>query len=175
MALDAAGALSDDTDSINRDYLINFILDNKLEGSDAWGYVGYGEDVDTTAMAITALAPYYEDEDYPAVESSVDAAKTWMQAQDFSENPCSISQVICALTALGIDPQTWQENKNMVADLIDYQMADGQFRFDDSADTMTTRQSLAALAAARDYALSETMSISTRILHIMTEILSPYG
>ena len=155
MALDAAGALSDDTDSINRDYLINFILDNKLEGSDAWGYVGYGEDVDTTAMAITALAPYYEDEDYPTVQSSVDVALTWMQAQDFSGNACSISQVIYALTALGIDPQTWQAS-NMVSDLISCQMADGQFEFYGNASDMATYQSLAALAAARDYALNET-------------------
>lgn len=57
-------------------------------------------DIDTTAMAVQALAPYYETN--PAAAEAVDRAVAWLKSQDFND-PESTAQMIVALTALGGD------------------------------------------------------------------------
>ena len=71
-----------------------------------------------------------------------------------SRNPMSISQVIIALTSLGIDPATdgrfQKENGNPVTALIAYQLPDGSFPAkagDEKAGGIATYQAFLALAA----------------------------
>lgn len=75
-----------------------------------WTLAGDTADVDMTAMALTALAAYKEDDE---VKAAVDAALVYLsdaQQEDGGfiswgePNSESCSQVIVALTALGIDP-----------------------------------------------------------------------
>lgn len=56
-------------------------------------------DLDITAMALQALAPYYNQGDAAAIDA-VNRALRWLQTQTFYD-PEGISQLIVALTALG--------------------------------------------------------------------------
>lgn len=172
IALDAAAAPDSSTDSINRDYLISYILDNKIGVNGAWGYSWDGvdyEDIDTTAQMILALAPYYDGD--TDVQSSVDEALEWLAAQDCGSNSSSCSQAICALTALGLDPQDWC-GSNLVQELLSYQLSDGRFSFYGSANAMSTYQALAALAAVKDYLAGGSSDIYQNISYHESEIIT---
>ena len=98
--------------------IIEFLLDSQ-DQSGAWGYDfgGFMADVDYTAMTITALAPYY-----PAggveIVAAVDAALLWLAGEQNADGTFddawgggasanSTAQVIIALCALGLDPDTY--------------------------------------------------------------------
>lgn len=75
-----------------------------------WALMGDESDVDMTAMALTALAPYKDDVE---VKAAVDAALAYLSDAQQDDggfmgwgtaNSESCAQVIVALTALGIDP-----------------------------------------------------------------------
>lgn len=102
--------------------LINGILDAELEAG-GWNYyksytdeetgetISVSADVDLTGMAIQALAPYYKKNE--KVTAAVDRAlKVLSDIQDNSGmykgydgklSSCSTAQVVCALSALGMD------------------------------------------------------------------------
>lgn len=102
--------------------LINGILDAELEAG-GWNYyksytdeetgetISVSADVDLTGMAIQALAPYYKKNE--KVTEAVDRALTVLsEIQDNSGmykgydgklSSCSTAQVVCALSALGMD------------------------------------------------------------------------
>ncbi|MCR4842090.1 MAG: hypothetical protein K5840_02385 [Eubacterium sp.] len=101
--------------------MIDFILDNTVTGTDGtgWAIMGTSPDVDMTAMAITALAPYYGEDGYEDVTEAIDSALDFLsgvQCDDgafmglsgstYQENCESSAQVVTALCALGIDPDT---------------------------------------------------------------------
>ncbi len=96
-----------------RNKLIKDILDKEInEEGWSWGFTD-GADIDMTAMVIQALSPYYNDRN--DVKTAVDRAIDWLGKvqKDHggfeswgSNSPESISQVILALTELGIDPHT---------------------------------------------------------------------
>ena len=97
---------------VTREKLVQAILDAQLSGG-GWALAGTVGDPDMTGMALQALAPYYGSN--AAVTTAVDKALTWLtgiQAKDgtftCSEGVTSesLSQVITALTALGINPET---------------------------------------------------------------------
>lgn len=78
-----------------------------------WAIMGENGDVDITAMTVQALAPHYEEN--PEVKEAVDKALRFLsehqlETGDYSSygvpNPESTSQVITALSSLGIDCQT---------------------------------------------------------------------
>jgi len=58
-------------------------------------------DIDITAMALQALAPYYH-RNAPFAVDAIEKALTWLFAQDF-DNAESTAQMIVALTTLGFD------------------------------------------------------------------------
>ncbi len=99
-----------------RQLLIDKILELELDGGGWTFYVypGATADVDLTAMALQALAPYYASNS--AAKAAVDrglALLSSMQNEDGvfpsawgDPSAESVSQVITALTALGLDPQT---------------------------------------------------------------------
>lgn len=133
-----------------RDKYIAYILENQLcnggfpisQGSDA--------NIDTTAMAITALSNYIKQDE---VKSAIDNALMYI-----SDNPDSITssenvcQIIVALTSIGISPadaRFIENGKTLVDKLFEYSVSNGSFRhtLDSEGDLMATEQALYALAA----------------------------
>lgn len=116
LALDSAGydipAAEAGTTQTTREELIAYILERERSGG-GWSLTGDTADPDVTAMAIQALAPYYDTDS--AVQAAVDRALEALSAmQDdrggfssYSEaNSESCAQVVVALTALGVNPDT---------------------------------------------------------------------
>ena len=102
--------------AVTRDTYINAILSEQLDDG-GWDYANKNADPDMTAMAIQALAPYYNSND--RVKSAIDKAlltlSNDLQQEDggfqyadkrYAESSESTSMVILALTAMGIDPAT---------------------------------------------------------------------
>ena len=69
--------------------------------SGGWDGWGWGAEVDTTAMAIQALAPYYNNNS--TVTAAITNAIEWISTQ-FINGPEEYAQIVVALTALGYDP-----------------------------------------------------------------------
>lgn len=103
-----------------------------------WAVTGTTGDVDVTAMAVQALAPYYRQD--PSVKTAVDKALILLSARQMSSgdyasygvgNPESTAQVIAALSALGIDGETdarFIKGGNTLFDgLKQYRLSDGSF------------------------------------------------
>lgn len=118
-------------------------------------------DVDMTAMALQALAPYYKDGGNETVNTAVEKALNWLSGKyrsgyDSSE---SCAQVVIALSALNLDANTdarftkTVEGKTLsvLGNLLQYRVAEnGGFknRFADKAvNEMATEQALCAMAA----------------------------
>lgn len=142
-----------------RDSMICAILAQQLaDGS--FTLDGSSASVDITAMALQALAPYYNSEERysytrqdgktlcQTVRSAVDSALEWLSAAqrtdgDFAEwgspNAESTAQVMLALLALGIDPvndsRFIQENGNVLDGLMKYYQEDGGFAHSYADDT----------------------------------------
>ena len=146
-------------------------------------------DVDMTAMAIQALAPYYnsektyryvqqgtKEEQVKSVRQVVDEALQFLSSSQQEsggftswgvENSEGCSQVLIALSSLGIDPgndQRFIKNGNTVIDgLMQYHMEEGGFihskEYDeenpnadpDKSNTMASDQALCALTALCRY------------------------
>lgn len=108
---------SNASEQVTRDAIIKCILDNQLADG-GWSLdededYEIKADVDVTAMAIQALAPYYNTDEN--VKNAVDKALVTLSELQNADgsysnagvtNSESCAQVIVALTALGIDPQT---------------------------------------------------------------------
>ena len=144
---------------VTRQMLIKVILDAALTDS-GWSLTDSGAEVDITAMAITALAPYISSDD--AVKAAVDKALNVLSALQLSnggfgtadgENTESTAQVLVALTALGIDPATdarfLKNGKTALDALLSFYVADGGFSHlaGEERDGMATEQGFYALAA----------------------------
>ena len=149
------------TDGMDRNELIALLL--SLQQTDnAWGYsyfdgtdwvTSWGTDVDTTAMAITALAPYYSAAN---VRTAVDDALEWLKTQQNTDGTFgymgvasveSTAQVIVALTTLGLDPTTWN-GKDAVAAMCTMALTTGGFTdYTGNYGEMSTYQGYYALVA----------------------------
>ena len=141
-----------------RQQILSDIL-KEQEDNGCWGYTYGGtfyEDVDTTAEAITALAPYYNTND--DIKEAVDNAIAWLATQQgedgsFNGNSCSTSQVIVALTSLGINPTTDERfvtgDANMIDALCSFITDDG-FKYmatSRTADDLSTYEGYYAMVA----------------------------
>lgn len=86
-----------------RDSLIDALLKYQdAEGGFALN-ASFGADIDMTAMAVQALAPYQEQ---PKVKVALEKALPWISGNIFAtSNSEAISQTILALCALNIDPE----------------------------------------------------------------------
>ena len=161
MALDSKPY--DESNTALRDKYVAYLLDNTCTKG-GWVYGGdktSEADVDMTAMALQALAPYYLKGDAnvkTAVENALAALKTAQKATGgFSSygtyNAESTAQVIVALTALGIDPTSdaWSKDYgNPIEALLHFYNADtSKFRHASNGldDQMATEQSAYALVA----------------------------
>ena len=140
----------------SRQDMLDAIVSAQLpEGGFALG--GSDMDVDITAMALQALAPYQAQ--YPEV---IDAALNALSAAQTvtggfeswgAQSSESCAQVILALTALDIDPVEdgrFQKNqRNVVVALMDFRLSDGGFAHekDGPLDAMACEQAMQALTA----------------------------
>ena len=144
---------------VTREKLVQTILDAALENG-GWALTGTTADPDMTAMAMQALAPYYDTDEN--VRAAVDKALDVLSAAQLptggfaswgSENSEACAQVIVALTALGIDPATdnrFVKNGMTVLDaLASFYVDGGGFHHTASGelDGMATEQGYYALAA----------------------------
>lgn len=113
IALDCHGydipQCADGEEQTTREGLVAEILSYQCSDG-GWALMGDESDVDMTAMALTALAPYKDDVE---VKAAVDAALAYLSDAQQDDggfmgwgtaNSESCAQVIVALTALGIDP-----------------------------------------------------------------------
>ena len=138
--------------------ILKMQMTDGVNGNEYGGWVlgGYGSssDVDITAMAIQALAPYYADDTvytYTNEVSKKEVSKTVRQCVDEAldrlgsmmnenagftswntDNAESISQVIVALCSVGIDPAQdarfiTSNGKNLLDGLLVFRLSDGGF------------------------------------------------
>lgn len=142
-----------------RENIINEILDAQLADG-GWDLSADTADADMTAMAIQALAPYYSGNSQvrAAVDKAIDCLSK-LQNQDGgyaswgTTNSESCSQVIVALTSLGINPAAdarFIKNSNSVIDaLLGFYINGGGFAHIVSGgiDSMATEQGYYALTA----------------------------
>lgn len=124
---------------------------------------GDSSDVDITAMALQALAPYKEEKEIkPVIEKALEyLQKVQNENGHFSaygqENSESLSQVIIALTSLGIDPiadtRFIKGGKSLVDRLMEYQVDGKNFAHTKSGESnsMATEQALMALVSYQNF------------------------
>lgn len=153
LTLDARAYQVPENSIYTREKLLGMLL-NYQDGD--WGGFGLSQngsaDVDTTAMALQALAPYYAREDEKTkeymledgksvtVEEAVDRGLMFLseaQANNgmyrsgdiYTSESCS--QVIIALCSLGIDPMEDERfiktGRSVVDGLLEFKMADGSY------------------------------------------------
>ena len=147
----------------DREGMINLILNKELEKG-GFSLVGNVLDIDTTAIAIQALAPYKERRDVSEVLDRSIEILSKIQTDDggcksFAGQSCaeSTAQVILSLVSLGIDPVSdsrFIKNGNSVFDgLMHFKLESGGFCHfaDGTEDNMATYQSLCALVACYRY------------------------
>lgn len=111
LALDAGGVSIPASAMHTRESMVRALLALQLAPSGGFALAGTAPDPDMTAMAITALAPYYRQN--AAVAKAVEQALLYLSKvqlknggfQSYGTEGCeSAAQVVIALTALGIDP-----------------------------------------------------------------------
>lgn len=141
-----------------REKLVDYIL--SVQSSDGgWGLMDNTSDVDMTAMALQALAPYRKQD---KVNAAIRNALTYLSERQTENggfesygttNSESCSQVIVALTALNIDPLTdsrFIKNEKTVLDALCSFSVDGGFCHQlkmPTADTIATEQAYYAMTA----------------------------
>lgn len=146
-----------------REGLINLLVGSQVNGQ-GWDMSGKSPDVDMTCMVLQALTPYYND-DNPNVKTVVDNALNWLSSiQKDDGSFCtdtasgtsseSQSQVIVALTGLGIDPEKdarFVKGNNSAMDaLMSFYVSGGGFKHVSAnwkANGLATQQGYYALAA----------------------------
>ncbi len=125
------------SDSITPEAVIQKIISLQLDDG-GWAVSGNKSDTDVTAMTLQALAPYYNE--MTDVAHAADTALqllSKLQLDDGSyrsygvQNPESTSQVVTAISALGIDPFTdprFIKGDNTLFDgIMAYRLDDGSF------------------------------------------------
>ena len=186
LALDSGNYPVPSGGTTTRQALIDEIL--SVQTSDGgWAISGDRADSDMTGMALTALAPYYKKD--PTVKQAIDKAiarLSEMQDDDggfsttygdgkYIATSESTSQVLTALSALGIDGDTdsrFVKNGSSVVDaLLRYYVKGGGFKhiMDGEIDGMGTEQAYYALTAYYRFLSGKTN------LYDMTDIIDMGG
>ena len=148
-----------------REKLVQLILESQLDDGSFCYAPEWGSDIDLTAIAIQALAPYYTQEN---VKIAVDKATAWLSSIQLQnggfeswgeESSESLAQVICAVTSLGRDPETDPEftkpQGSLMAHLLTfYDEAENGFKHTTNGEVdfdYATPQAAYALVAASRY------------------------
>ncbi len=164
-----------------REEIIAYILSKQFDDG-GWSIFGNVADPDMTGMAIQALAPYYHSN--PEVTEAVDRALICLSEIQYEnggfgsiDGICaeSCAQVIVALTALGIDPETderFVKNGVSVVDaLCMFAVSGGGFEHVPGTDLngMATEQGQYALTAYFRFLEGETFLYDMRDVTIFNE------
>lgn len=159
LVLDAGNYQVPEDSLYDREGLIAELLEYRQSDGGFALDLSLDSDIDITAMAIQALAPYQEQEE---VKNAIDQALTWLSDQmsadgSFSSygEACteSCAQVILALCALGEDPETceqFQKEQNVLDAMEGFRLKDGTYQHvksDEEYNVMATYQALLALEA----------------------------
>lgn len=140
-----------------REALLSYLLGRQLS-SGAWDIndVSSGADLDATAMALTALAPYKDRTD---VKAAIEKGIAYLSDVQSASNggfgtPEADAQVITALSALGIDCRTdsrfVKSGNNPISSILRYMLSSGGFVHTIGSTTvnkMSTEQAAYALVA----------------------------
>lgn len=150
-----------------REALLRYLLDNRTADG-GWTLSGEEADVDLTAMALTAMAPYVcgdetlcgevTKETLTEVREAADQALSCLADKKLpdgsfeswgSVNAESCAQVLTALSALGIDAAEDDRFAGTLEALLAFQQKDGGFTHvvDGGTNLMATEQAAYALAA----------------------------
>ena len=163
IALDSAGydipKAPEGATQATRQLYVERILEVQQE-SGGWA-LSKDPDVDLTAMALQALAPY---RDQPRVAAAVERGLDWLASAQTArggfasmdvENAESTCQVILALCALGLGPEEPRFNGgvSLLNALLSYRMEDGSFRhtMQTGSNLMATQQAALALTAVKRF------------------------
>ncbi|MEK4192261.1 S-layer homology domain-containing protein [Paenibacillus sp. FSL L8-0323] len=152
------------TEQTTREKLVQYILDKEVKKGTAeaggWALGVTKADVDMTAMAMQALAPYYATRD--DVKAAVDRAIQWLSDNQNNQGGFtswgstsseSISQVIVALTGVGVDPHTdarfVKSGNSLIDALLSFAAPEGGFKhiLTGKVDNMATDQGTYALVS----------------------------
>ncbi|WP_339189603.1 S-layer homology domain-containing protein [Paenibacillus sp. FSL P2-0121] len=152
------------TEQTTREKLVQYILDKEVKKGTAeaggWELGVTKADVDMTAMAMQALAPYYASRD--DVKAAVDRAIQWLSDNQNNQGGFtswgstsseSISQVIVALTGVGVDPHTdarfVKSGNSLIDALLSFAAPEGGFKhiLTGKVDNMATDQGTYALVS----------------------------
>ena len=172
-----------------REMLVQAVLNMQLEDG-GWAFAGTQADSDMTGMALQSLARYYvregETQTFAVdVNPAVDAALDRLSQMQFDDGSFgtfdgngnivptseSISQVVTALCALGIDPNADERfiknGRSAIDALLDYYVEGGGFKhlLDNDRDGMATEQAYYALTA-----YARLLAVKTR-LYDMTDVV----
>lgn len=162
LALDAMDYEVPDGAEYTRAWMLQELL--SMRGTDGGFALEKGSEgnVDITAMVLQGLANY---QDQPEVAAAIEDSLNWLSAQMTedgafvlyeSESSESVSQVILALCALGIDPET--DSRFMIGDttildsLDTFRTDDGMYKHtlqEKESDLLATQQALLALEAVQ--------------------------
>ncbi len=159
IALDASGVESAPDATVSRqDMLQTIVLAQEPDGG--FGLIAGSSDVDITAMALQALAPCRAQ-----YATQIEAALDYLAAMlnetcGYSsygyENAESVAQVVLALCALGLDPETESRfvrgAHTLLTKLVSFQREDGSFTHlaeAETGDLLASAQSTLALIAVQ--------------------------
>ncbi|WP_169082584.1 S-layer homology domain-containing protein [Paenibacillus sp. PL91] len=158
IALDSGGYEVPANALWSREKLVDWLV-KQQNASGAFPLSEKGEDnLDITAMAITALSSYKEQ---ASVKKAIDKSVKWLSAQQqenggytaFGEsNSESVAQVIIAVASAGMSPldaSFVKKNGNLLTNLLSFRQADGGFAHmvGQPANEMATEQALMALVS----------------------------
>lgn len=167
-------------------WLVQAILTQQNEGG-SWSASADtkpASDVDMTAMALQALAPYYNEGDDTTVNAAVDKALQWLSAKYKGTGYTSAescAQVVVALSALQLNANSDSSfvktvdgaPTSVLGDLLRYYLGEGQgFKHAASgktADQKATEQALYAMAAYERYCRR------TKALYDMTDAVCAHS
>ncbi|MEG0692460.1 MAG: prenyltransferase/squalene oxidase repeat-containing protein [Oscillospiraceae bacterium] len=144
----------------SREKLVDILVDSQRETGGFGLNANAKDDLDTTAMAITALSPYMERSDVKAV---IDKGIKFLVTNQTptggfgfmgKESSESLSQVIIALCSVGIeinDERFMNNNKTLLDHLLEYKNEDGGFSHvkGEASGAMPTEQAIIALSAIK--------------------------
>ncbi len=143
------------TEGVTRDGVLDSLLALRKEDG-GFAVMGSYGDVDVTAMALQALAPCRDRSD---AAEAIEAALSWLGSQQLEDggyagfgqpNPESAAQVILALTALDLDPETderfLKNGLSTVDAMLSFRRDDGGFAHEAEGDSCAVATAQAALA-----------------------------
>ncbi|RHW42577.1 DUF4430 domain-containing protein [Neobacillus notoginsengisoli] len=156
IALDSANFKVPANAKWTREKLVDYLLENQ-NSNGGWGLnQGAGSDPDTTAMVLTALAPYKEDgAPKPAIEKGIEYLKN-LFASSAVDSSTATAQAVIAMSALGLDANSniiAADGKTLLGFLASFIQPGGGFAWKagQEADALSTQQGVQALVAYHLY------------------------